>query len=55
MGCVAMNGDSWVSHGPPATRSRQVRPPSIVDTSAPASIATQSRAGSTGWHAIQRT
>src|SRR5262249_33125343 len=40
---------------PPGTRSRQVRPPSRVDTSAPASIATQSRSGSSGWHAIHRT
>jgi hypothetical protein len=46
---------SWVSRGPPGTRSRHVRPRSIVDTSAPASIATQSRSGSSGWHAIPRT
>jgi hypothetical protein len=46
---------SWVSQGPPGTRSRHVRPPSVVETSAPASIATQSRPGSSGWHAIHRT
>src|SRR4029453_3914536 len=46
---------SWVSLGPPGTRSLHVRPPSIVDTRAPASIATQSRLGSSGWHPIQRT
>src|SRR5262245_50039267 len=46
---------SCVSYGPPETRSRHLWPPSIVDTRAPASIATQSRSGSSGWHAIQRT
>ena len=44
-----------MSHGPLETRSRQVWPPSIVDTRAPASIETHSRSGSSGWHAIQRT
>src|SRR5690348_9900749 len=37
IGASAWIANSCVSHGPPCTRSRQLRPPSCVETSAPAS------------------
>src|SRR5690606_14254622 len=54
-GASGWTANSWVSYGPPGRRSRQLCPPSVVDTSAPASTATQRRPGSRGWQAIHRT
>src|SRR5690606_30494874 len=54
-GVSIWTASSWVSKGPPGTRSRHVRPPSWLEISAPASIATHKRPGSRGWQAIQRT
>src|SRR4029079_552711 len=54
-GAFGWIANSCVSHGPPFTRSCHERPPSRVETSAPASMATQSCCASLGWQAIQRT